>query len=91
MDLNRDKSVIYGLAIGDAMGRLAESKSLSKMKSEYGKKASQACRNGSVYLQFLKRNSEKCYFHFQSWRKSIYESEGILNYEHNFVSRPIGK
>jgi len=37
MDPNKVKGVIYGLAIGDALGRLTEFKSLPKIKSEYGK------------------------------------------------------
>ena len=38
MDLDKAKGIIYGLAIGDAIGRLTEFKSLPKIKSEYGKK-----------------------------------------------------
>jgi ADP-ribosylglycohydrolase len=36
MDLNKAKGVIYGLAIGDALGRLTEFMSLSRIKSKYG-------------------------------------------------------
>ncbi len=36
MDLNRVKGVIYGLAVGDALGRLTEFMSLSEIKSKYG-------------------------------------------------------
>ncbi len=36
MDLNRAKGVLYGLAIGDALGRITEFKSLAQIKSEYG-------------------------------------------------------
>jgi ADP-ribosylglycohydrolase len=35
MDLNRVKGVIYGHAIGDALGRLTEFMSLSEIKSKY--------------------------------------------------------
>ena len=34
MDLNRVKGVIYGLAVGDALGRLTEFMSLSEIKSK---------------------------------------------------------
>ena len=37
MDPNKAKGIIYGLAIGDALGRLTEFKSLPKIKSESGK------------------------------------------------------
>jgi ADP-ribosylglycohydrolase len=36
MDINKVAGVIYGLAIGDALGRLTEFKSLSRIKSKYG-------------------------------------------------------
>jgi ADP-ribosylglycohydrolase len=38
MDTNKAEGIIYGLAIGDALGRLTEFKSLPKIKSEHGKK-----------------------------------------------------
>ena len=38
MNLTKAKGLINGLAIGDAMGRLTEFKSLPQIKSEYGKK-----------------------------------------------------
>ncbi len=34
--LEKAKGILYGLAIGDALGRLTEFKSLSRIKSEYG-------------------------------------------------------
>ena len=37
MDLDKAKGIIYGLAIGDALGRLTEFKSLPQIKSEYVK------------------------------------------------------
>ena len=36
MDLDKARGVIYGLAIGDALGRPTEFMSLSQIKSEYG-------------------------------------------------------
>jgi ADP-ribosylglycohydrolase len=36
MSLNKSKGVIYGLTIGDALGRPTEFMSLSQMKSTYG-------------------------------------------------------
>ena len=38
MDLDKAKGIIYGLAIGDALGRLTEFKSLPEIKSEHGNK-----------------------------------------------------
>ena len=35
-DLNRAKGVVYGLAIGDALGRATEFMSLQSIKSTYG-------------------------------------------------------
>ncbi|SPD75427.1 ADP-ribosylglycohydrolase [uncultured Desulfobacterium sp.] len=37
MDLQKAKGTIYGLAIGDALGRLTEFKSLPQIKSAYGR------------------------------------------------------
>jgi len=38
MDTNKAKGVIYGLAIGDALGRPTEFMSLSGIKADYGKR-----------------------------------------------------
>lgn len=38
MDLDKAKGMIYGLAIGDALGRLTEFMSLSAIKTNYGEK-----------------------------------------------------
>ena len=41
MDLNKVKGLIFGLAIGDALGRLAEFLTLSSIKKRYGEKGIQ--------------------------------------------------
>jgi len=41
MDIDKAKGIIYGLAIGDALGRLTEFMSLSAIKEEYGEKGIQ--------------------------------------------------
>jgi len=41
MDLNKAKGLVYGLAIGDALGRLTEFMSLTAIKTKYGGKGIQ--------------------------------------------------
>lgn len=49
LDLNKGKGVIFGLAIGDAMGRLTEFMSLSSIKARYGEKGIQDLPDPAPY------------------------------------------
>jgi len=49
MDLNKAKGMIYGLAIGDASGRLTEFMSLSTIKTEYGEKGIQELPDSALF------------------------------------------
>ena len=41
MELDKARGMIYGLAIGDALGRVTEFMSLSAIKTKYGEKGIQ--------------------------------------------------
>jgi len=49
MDLDKSKGMIYGLAIGDALGRPTEFMSLSAIKTTYGEKGIQDLPDPALY------------------------------------------
>jgi len=49
MDLNKAKGIIYGLAIGDALGRPTEFMSLSQIKAKYGQEGITDLPEPSLY------------------------------------------